>query len=169
MRAKSRPSPHAGQIAALASCGPLHQAAARHPSAARHVGASEAAILGAHRPVCRFHATEAGSLSPPEEMHTEIIELRTLAKPKRSQFGEFLVTHAVIDRYQLFRVLQMQDRVPGARLGQCAVALGYVPRDTIEQLHLRFSDRDAELDTMPTEAFHREPDIEIIFDPFSFR
>lgn len=94
-------------------------------------------------------------------MQTEIIELRELAPPKRPTFGEFLVKHAVLDRFQLFRILQMQDRVPGARLGQCAVALGYAPRAEIEELHVRFAQRE-ELDTMTTEAFHREPEIEIV-------
>jgi hypothetical protein len=95
-------------------------------------------------------------------MQTEIIELRELAPPKRSSFGEFLVKQAVLDRFQLFRILQMQDRIPGARLGQCAVALGYVPRAAIEELHARFSQRD-DIETMTTEAFHREPDIEIVY------
>ncbi len=65
-------------------------------------------------------------------------------------FGEFLVEQRVIDRFQLFRALQLQDRVPGARLGQCAVALGYAPRTAIEQLYTRFA-----LEHMPTEAFQR--------------
>ena len=30
----------------------------------------------------------------------------------------------------------------------------------------RFTNPEAELDTMPTEAFHREPDIEVIYRPF---
>lgn len=72
-------------------------------------------------------------------MQTEIIELSKLATPKRGPFGEFLVKHAVLDRFQLFRVLQMQDRIPGTRLGACAVALGYAPRDQIEKLHVQFA------------------------------
>jgi hypothetical protein len=95
-------------------------------------------------------------------METEFIELRELAAPKLTAFGEFLVEHAVLDRFQLFRVLQMQDRVPGARLGQCAVALGYAERSAIEALHARFAQRD-ELDAMATGAFHREPEIEILY------
>lgn len=98
-------------------------------------------------------------------MQTEIIELTKLAVRTRSPFGEFLVKHAVLDRFQLFRVLQMQDRIPGTRLGHCAVVLGYVPRDLIEQLHLKFSQPDADLETMTTEAFQREPDIEIVWTP----
>jgi len=99
-------------------------------------------------------------------MQTEIIELRQLALPRRGQFGEFLVEQAVLDRFQLFRALQLQDRVPGTRLGACAVALGYAARERIEQLYLRFLNRDAELDAATTQAFHREPDIEIIYSPF---
>jgi hypothetical protein len=95
-------------------------------------------------------------------MQTEIIELRELVAHKLSSFGEFLVEHAVLDRFQLFRVLQMQDRVPGARLGQCAVALGYAERSAIEALHLKFAHRD-DLETMATGAFHREPEIEIFY------
>jgi hypothetical protein len=93
-------------------------------------------------------------------MQTEIIELTKLAEPKRAAFGEFLVTARVLDRFQLFRALQMQDRVPTARLGQCAVALGYAARAQIEHLHSAFAQvvHDAELETMPTQSFdHIEP------------
>jgi hypothetical protein len=88
-------------------------------------------------------------------MQTEIIELTKLAEPKRAAFGEFLVNARVLDRFQLFRALQMQDRVPSARLGQCAVALGYAARAQIEHLHAAFSQvlHDAELETISTEAF----------------
>ncbi len=98
-------------------------------------------------------------------MQTEIIELSQLASPKRSPFGEFLVQQHVLNRLQLFRVLQMQDRVPGARLGACAVALGYAPRTTIEALHARFEEATLppDLETMQTEAFERTPDFEIIY------
>ena len=75
----------------------------------------------------------------------------------RPPFGEFLVVERLLDRYQLFRALQLQDRVPGARLGQCAVALGYAPRAVVETLYRRYS-----LEHMPTEAFDREAIIEII-------
>lgn len=54
-------------------------------------------------------------------------------------FGEYLVQHDVLDRYQLFRALQMQDRLPGVRLGECAAALGYVPAATIERLYGEFT------------------------------
>jgi hypothetical protein len=82
------------------------------------------------------------------------IQLSQLACPKRA-FGEYLVEQSVLDRFQLFRALQLQDRVPGTRLGTCAVALGFAVRDRIEQLHLRFSQRDWDFETMPTDAFDR--------------
>ncbi|MEZ4400988.1 MAG: hypothetical protein R3B06_13260 [Kofleriaceae bacterium] len=50
-------------------------------------------------------------------------------------FGEFLVDRGAIDRYQLLRALQMQDRHPGVRLGECAAALGYVPVADVERLY----------------------------------
>lgn len=71
-------------------------------------------------------------------------------------FGEYLVEQQVLDRYQLFRALQHQDREPGTRIGQCAVALGFARRTAIEELHVRF-----ECDSMATQAFAREPEIEI--------
>src|SRR4051812_30575517 len=39
------------------------------------------------------------------------------------RFGEFLIAERVLDRQQLFRAMQMQDRNPGVRLGECAAAL----------------------------------------------
>lgn len=53
-------------------------------------------------------------------------------------FGEYLVDQGVLDRYQLFRALQMQDRLPGVRLGEAAAALGYAPIGAIERLFQRF-------------------------------
>jgi hypothetical protein len=57
---------------------------------------------------------------------------------KEITFGEFLVEEGVLDRFQLFRALQMQDRSPGTRLGECAAALGYAPKGAIERLYQRF-------------------------------
>ena len=57
---------------------------------------------------------------------------------KEISFGEFLVEQGVVDRFQLFRALQMQDRLPGVRLGECAAALGYAPIGAIEKLYERF-------------------------------
>jgi len=48
-------------------------------------------------------------------------------------FGEFLVERRVIDRYQLLRALQMQDKYPAVRLGECAAALGYVQISEVER------------------------------------
>jgi hypothetical protein len=53
-------------------------------------------------------------------------------------FGEYLVDQGVLDRFQLFRALQMQDRLTGVRLGEAAAALGYAPIGAIERLFERF-------------------------------
>ena len=58
---------------------------------------------------------------------------------KEVSFGEFLVDQHVLNRFQLFRALQMQDRLPGVRLGECAAALGYAPINAIERLYERFA------------------------------
>jgi hypothetical protein len=57
---------------------------------------------------------------------------------KEITFGEYLVDQGVLDRFQLFRALQMQDRLPGVRLGECAAALGYAPINAIERMYERF-------------------------------
>ena len=98
-------------------------------------------------------------------MQTEILQLTTLAPRRRAPFGEFLVEQRILDRFQLFRALQMQDRVPGARLGQCAVALGYIERHAIELLHGRFQDKE---ELIATEAFERQEldfdlDVEVVY------
>ena len=49
-------------------------------------------------------------------------------------FGEYLVEQKVVDRYQLFRALQMQDRIKGVRIGECLAALGYAPIGRIEKM-----------------------------------
>ena len=48
-------------------------------------------------------------------------------------FGEFLVERQTIDRYQLLRALQMQDKYPAVRVGECAAALGYVQISEVER------------------------------------
>ncbi len=53
-------------------------------------------------------------------------------------FGEFLVERDIVDRFQLLRALQMQDRNPGVRLGECAAALGYAPIQQIERAYREF-------------------------------
>ena len=57
---------------------------------------------------------------------------------KEINFGEYLVDQGVLDRFQLFRSLQMQDRLPGVRLGEAAAALGYAPIGAIERFYQRF-------------------------------
>lgn len=54
-------------------------------------------------------------------------------------FGEYLVDQGVVDRFQLFRALQLQDRSPGVRLGEAVAALGYAPIGVIERLYQRFT------------------------------
>jgi hypothetical protein len=93
-------------------------------------------------------------------MGTKIIELTDLACRTRPFFGEFLVEQQVLDRFQLLRTLQMQDHLPGARLGHRVAVLGYVPPTTIEQLHRRFA--ESELEAMTTHSFLREQEIEIV-------
>ncbi len=58
---------------------------------------------------------------------------------KEVSFGEYLVDQQVLTRFQLFRALQMQDRLPGVRLGECAAALGYAPIAQIERLYAAFT------------------------------
>jgi hypothetical protein len=55
------------------------------------------------------------------------------------RFGEFLVQERALDREQLFRALQMQDRVPGIPIGQCAVALGFLTMSEVEWMYQRFA------------------------------
>ncbi len=55
------------------------------------------------------------------------------------RFGEFLVQEGALDRGQLFRTLQMQDRVPGIPIGQCAVALGFLTMSEVEWMYQRFA------------------------------
>jgi hypothetical protein len=76
-------------------------------------------------------------------------------KREWSPFGEFLVAIEVLDRFQLFRTLQLQDRMPGSRLGECAVALGFVPADAIEQLYARFTQLD-HAEYVATGTFYRD-------------
>jgi hypothetical protein len=48
-------------------------------------------------------------------------------------FGEFLVEQQALTRFQLLRALQMQDRHPGVRIGECVAALGYLPWGEVER------------------------------------
>jgi hypothetical protein len=58
---------------------------------------------------------------------------------KELPFGEFLVEQAVVDRFELFRALQMQDRIRGVPIGECIAALGYAPTGVIEQMYVTFA------------------------------
>ncbi len=62
---------------------------------------------------------------------------------KEISFGEYLIEKGVIDRFQLFQALQMQDRLPGVRLGEAAAALGFAPIKQIEKLYAAFSGVDS--------------------------
>lgn len=48
-------------------------------------------------------------------------------------FGEFLVEQRVLTRPELLRALQLQDKHPGTRIGECVAALGILPYPRIEQ------------------------------------
>jgi hypothetical protein len=54
------------------------------------------------------------------------------------RFGEFLVAEGAIDRQQLFAAMQMQDRYPEVKIGECAAALGYLDLGAVEQHYARF-------------------------------
>lgn len=56
------------------------------------------------------------------------------------QFGEYLVDQGLIDRFQLFRTLQLQDRTTGLQLGAAVAILGYAPASAIERLYARFQE-----------------------------
>ncbi|MEJ7604016.1 MAG: hypothetical protein WKG01_39415 [Kofleriaceae bacterium] len=58
-------------------------------------------------------------------------------------FGEYLVDQGVVDRFQLFQALQLQDRSRGVRLGEAITTLGYAPAGAIEHQFARFQQRDA--------------------------
>jgi hypothetical protein len=47
-------------------------------------------------------------------------------------FGEYLVDNKAITRAQLFAALQLQDRQPGARIGECIAALGFLRYREVE-------------------------------------
>lgn len=52
---------------------------------------------------------------------------------KEMYFGEYLVERGAIDRYQLLRALQLQDREPNAYLGECLAALGSLSYDEVRR------------------------------------
>lgn len=51
-------------------------------------------------------------------------------------FGEFLVERGALTRYQLLRALQLQDKYPAVRLGECAAALGFLQISEVERQFL---------------------------------
>lgn len=54
------------------------------------------------------------------------------------RFGEFLVIEGALDRRQLLAALQLQDRYPEVKIGECAAALGYLDISSLERLYERF-------------------------------
>jgi hypothetical protein len=54
------------------------------------------------------------------------------------RFGEFLVAAGAIDRSQLFLAMQLQDRHPDVKIGECAAALGFLQLGEVEQQYGRF-------------------------------
>jgi hypothetical protein len=54
-------------------------------------------------------------------------------------FGEFLVEKRAVTRNQLFEALQLQDKEPDKKLGECMYDLGYLPASELlfhlEQWH----------------------------------
>jgi hypothetical protein len=57
---------------------------------------------------------------------------------QRLRFGEFLVAAGAIDREQLFRAMQLQDRHPEVKIGECAAALGFLQLGDVEKQYDRF-------------------------------
>lgn len=55
----------------------------------------------------------------------------TIEPVAQARCGEFLVESAVVDRWQLLRALQLQDR-SRRRLGDCLARLGYANRRDVE-------------------------------------
>jgi hypothetical protein len=76
-----------------------------------------------------FELSSTGISFPDEEAELEEI-----------LFGEYLVDQGVVDRFQLFKALQMQDHSKGVRLGEAVAALGYAPPGAIERLFDRFQE-----------------------------
>ena len=62
-----------------------------------------------------------------------------LESSREGAFGEYLVNQGLLDRFQLFRALQLQDRLRGARIGECVAALGYAPIACVEKIHSGFA------------------------------
>jgi len=54
-------------------------------------------------------------------------------------FGEYLVETKLISRFQLFRALQLQDRHPGVKIGECVAALGFMQISEVERAYACFA------------------------------
>lgn len=54
------------------------------------------------------------------------------------RFGEYLVARGELDREQLLRALQFQDRVRRIRVGESAAMLGYIHFLMVEILYEQF-------------------------------
>ena len=57
------------------------------------------------------------------------------------RFGKFLITENTITRQELFCAMQLQDRHPGVRIGECAAALGFLGLGEVEELYAVFIGR----------------------------
>jgi hypothetical protein len=57
---------------------------------------------------------------------------------KEIPFGEYLVEHGLISRHQLFLAMQLQDRHPAVRIGECVAALGHMQISEVERAYARF-------------------------------
>jgi len=55
-------------------------------------------------------------------------------EPPGELAGEWLVQEKLLTRHQLLRALQLQDQIPGIRLGDCVVALGFATRDSVQDI-----------------------------------
>ena len=53
-------------------------------------------------------------------------------------FGEFLIENGFISRYQLFRAMQLQDRHPAVKIGECVAALGFMQITEVESAFASF-------------------------------
>ncbi len=100
-------------------------------------------VASLHRKVTDRPSTGGGEARTKRELvhyfetspHGVVVEADGL---KEIPFGEYLVEHKLITRYQLFRAMQMQDRHPAVRIGECVAALGFLQISEIERAYERF-------------------------------
>ena len=79
------------------------------------------------------HRTQIALFNGPAPTETELAEQADGTALKELPIGEYLVEQMVVTRVQLFRALQMQDRNPGVRLGECIAALGFASYQDIQR------------------------------------